>query len=35
VEVARSHWLSYKEQGFPLTYWQQSETGGWEKKTEG
>jgi DNA polymerase III subunit chi len=35
VEVARGHWKSYKEQGFPLTYWQQSETGGWEKKTEG
>ena len=35
VEVARGHWKSYKEQGFHLTYWQQSDTGGWEKKTEG
>ena len=25
------HW--YLDQGFKLTYWQQTEAGGWEKKT--
>ena len=35
VELARSHWRRYKDDGFSLTYWQQSETGGWEKKAEG
>ncbi len=35
VDVARSHWRLYKEKGFALTYWQQSEAGGWEKKAEG
>jgi DNA polymerase III subunit chi len=32
VESARSRWSSYKTDGHDLTYWQQSETGGWKKK---
>ncbi len=32
VIAARSRWKKYKEQDFDLTYWQQSETGAWEKK---
>lgn len=29
---ARAQWKELKAQGFALTYWQQSETGRWEKK---
>jgi len=29
---ARAQWKQLKEQGLPLTYWRQSETGRWEKK---
>lgn len=32
VDVARGKWKSYKDDGFALTYWRQSEIGGWEKK---
>ena len=32
VSAARLRWQTYKELGFNMTYWQQSETGGWEKK---
>ena len=32
VEQARERWVTYKENGYELTYWQQSETGGWNKK---
>lgn len=35
VAVARDHWRDYREKGFGLTYWQQSESGGWEKKADG
>mgnify|MGYP003673499086 CR=1 FL=1 len=35
VQVARDHWRLYQDKGFGLTYWQQSETGGWEKKADG
>jgi len=32
VQKARSQWKTYKEGGHDLTYWQQTDTGGWEKK---
>lgn len=32
VEAARGRWSKYKEDGYELTYWQQTETGGWTKK---
>ncbi|HEY9164367.1 MAG TPA: DNA polymerase III subunit chi [Magnetovibrio sp.] len=32
VDTARSHWKAYKEQGLELTYWQQTDSGGWQKK---
>ena len=32
VNRARERWRAYKEAGHSLTYWQQTETGGWEKK---
>ena len=34
VSGARDHWKLRKESGFDLTYWQQTERGGWEKKAE-
>ena len=34
VAVARDHWKIRKEAGFDLTYWQQTEQGGWQKKSE-
>ena len=34
VAGARNHWKMRKEAGFHLTYWQQTERGGWEKKAE-
>ena len=30
--VARQSWKTLKEAGHPVTYWQQTERGGWEKK---
>jgi DNA polymerase-3 subunit chi len=30
--AARSQWKSLKEKSFLLSYWQQTENGGWEKK---
>lgn len=35
VESARQRWKRAKDAGHMLTYWQQSETGGWVKKAEG
>jgi DNA polymerase-3 subunit chi len=35
VESARQRWKRAKDAGHTLTYWQQSETGGWVKKAEG
>lgn len=35
VEAARGRWRGYKESGHALTYWQQTESGGWEKKASG
>jgi|TARA_R110002126_G_scaffold13118_4_gene57070 DNA polymerase-3 subunit chi len=32
VAAARMRWKAYKEAGHNLTYWQQTERGGWEKK---
>lgn len=33
LSAARAHWKAYKEQGgFDITYWKQSQTGGWEKE---
>ena len=34
VQAARERWRDYRDAGYPLTYWQQSEMGGWEKKAE-
>jgi DNA polymerase-3 subunit chi len=31
VSLARKRWKIYKEKGFPLTYWKQTESGSWEK----
>jgi DNA polymerase-3 subunit chi len=32
LAAARRQWKDLKALGFPLTYWQQAETGRWEKK---
>lgn len=32
VALGRERWKTYKEAGYALTYWQQTETGGWEQK---
>lgn len=32
VAAARERWKAYKQAGHTLTYWQQGEAGGWEKK---
>lgn len=32
VQHARTQWKAYKEAGHELAYWQQTDTGGWEKK---
>lgn len=32
VKEARARWKSYKEQEFGVTYWQQTQAGGWEQK---
>ena len=34
LATARDHWRRYKADGHTLTYWQQSERGGWVKKAE-
>jgi DNA polymerase-3 subunit chi len=34
VEVARDHWTAYKDAGHDLTYWQQTQSGRWEKKAK-
>ena len=34
VAGARVHWKTWLEAGHQLTYWQQTERGGWEKKAE-
>lgn len=35
VQAARDRWRSYKDAGFKLTYWQQTDSGGWARKAEG
>lgn len=32
VSAARERWKSYKDKEFYVTYWQQSDAGGWNKK---
>ena len=32
VKTARAHWKTYKDLGFELAYWQQTDSGGWQKK---
>ena len=32
VGAARARWRDYDAAGHALTYWQQTESGGWEKK---
>ena len=32
VDDARERWKAYKTAGHAVAYWQQTETGGWEKK---
>jgi DNA polymerase-3 subunit chi len=34
VNAARGRWSAYLEAGHHLTYWQQNDGGGWEKKAE-
>ena len=33
--AARSRWTAYKDAGHALTYWQETERGGWEEKASG
>ena len=35
VSAARSRWTAYKDAGHALTYWQETERGGWEEKASG
>jgi DNA polymerase III subunit chi len=35
LSQARAHWVQLKADGKPLTYWQQSDSGGWKKAAEG
>lgn len=35
VAAARSRWRHYSDAGHTLTYWQQTERGGWEQKADG
>ena len=32
VNAARARWKDYKDKGYDITYWMQTETGGWEQK---
>lgn len=34
VTAARARWKACKAAGFDLTYWQQTETGGWDEKAK-
>ena len=34
VAAARARWGDYANAGYALTYWQQTERGGWEKKND-
>lgn len=35
VITARARWKAFKDGGYALTYWQQTELGGWEQKAGG
>ena len=35
VITARARWKEFKDGGYGLTYWQQTERGGWEQKAGG
>lgn len=35
VAAARARWKAYREAGHSLTYWQQTESGGWTQSGEG
>lgn len=35
VDAARTEWKKLKGEGHSLTYWQQTSSGGWEKKATG
>ena len=35
VAAARERWQAYRSAGHALTYWQQTERGGWEQKADG
>jgi DNA polymerase-3 subunit chi len=35
VQGARARWRAYKEAGHGLTYWQQTDAGGWARKEQG
>jgi DNA polymerase III subunit chi len=35
LSQARAHWVQLKATGNPLTYWQQTDSGGWKKAAEG
>jgi DNA polymerase-3 subunit chi len=32
ITAARARWKTYKDAGHDVTYWQQTDAGGWEKK---
>ena len=32
VKAARERWVTYRDAGFDLTYWQETPQGGWEQK---
>ena len=34
VQAARTRWRDFREAGYRLTYWQQRDGGGWERKAE-
>ncbi|MAF95372.1 MAG: DNA polymerase III subunit chi [Rhodospirillaceae bacterium] len=34
VDAARSRWKAYGDAGHDLTYWRQTEAGGWQKKQD-
>ena len=33
VSAARARWTAYRDAGHAVTYWRQTERGGWERKT--
>ncbi len=35
LKESRARWQSYREKGYNVTYWQQTDKGGWEQKKSG